>query len=134
MKLRRARAVRRGRVEIVPMIDVMLFLLVTFILASLSLQSLNSLPVNLPQGRAANMERATPVTLTVTGDSRLFVDKTPATLKTLAPMLKGLLRGREPSIIVAADRAAPEGTVVEAMLQARQAGVRHFLIAVQHDG
>ena len=39
---RRARGYRRGRIEIIPIIDVMFFLLVTFMLASLAMQSLNS--------------------------------------------------------------------------------------------
>src|SRR5208337_1091474 len=43
MKLRKGRGYRRGRIEIIPMIDVMFFLLVTFMLASLSMQSLNSI-------------------------------------------------------------------------------------------
>ena len=54
MKIRHAREFRHGRIEIIPMIDVMFFLLVTFMLASLSMQSLNSVKVNLPQGSAEN--------------------------------------------------------------------------------
>ena len=53
MKFRRLRQRRRGRIEIIPMIDVMFFLLATFMLASLSLQNLHSLTVNLPRGQAA---------------------------------------------------------------------------------
>jgi len=52
MKIQRARHFRHGRIEIIPMIDVMFFLLVTFMLASLSMQSLNSITVNLPKGDA----------------------------------------------------------------------------------
>ena len=52
MKLRKSRARRKGRIEIIPMIDVMFFLLATFMLASLSLQNLHSLTVNLPRGQA----------------------------------------------------------------------------------
>ena len=44
------------------MIDVMFFLLVTFMLASLSMQSLNSITVNLPQGDAPNLQHKEPVT------------------------------------------------------------------------
>jgi biopolymer transport protein ExbD len=49
VKLRTLRTRRRGRIEIIPMIDVMFFLLATFMLASLSLQNLHSLTVNLPR-------------------------------------------------------------------------------------
>ena len=49
MKFRPSRQRRRGRIEIIPMIDVMFFLLATFMLASLSLQNLHALTVNLPR-------------------------------------------------------------------------------------
>jgi biopolymer transport protein ExbD len=132
MKLRRSRSYRRGRIEIIPMIDVMFFLLVTFMLASLSMQSLNSITVNLPRGNAENLQHKEPVTLTITKDSKIYVDKTLTDLKSLAFVLKPLL-GRDPGVVVAADNDAPEGTVVEAMLQARRAGVEHFLIAVKRE-
>ena len=80
MKRRKSREPRRGRIEIIPMIDVMFFLLVTFMLASLSMQSLNSIAVNLPKGNAESMEHREPITLTVTHDSKIFIDKTPTTL------------------------------------------------------
>ncbi len=134
MKLRRGRGYRRGRIEIIPMIDVMFFLLVTFMLASLSMQSLNSLTVNLPQGDAPNLQHKEPVALTITKDSRIFLDHTPTTLATMAFTLKAMLQGAsDRGVVVNADRAAPEGLVVEAMLQARRAGVEHFLIAVRRE-
>lgn len=133
MKLRRARSYRRGRIEIIPMIDVMFFLLVTFMLASLSMQTLNSLTVNLPQGDAPSLAHKEPVTLTVTKDSKIFLDKTPTTLDALAATLKQMLPASDQGVVVNADSAAPEGIVVEAMLQARRAGVGHFLIAVKRE-
>lgn len=133
MKLRRSRQSRRGRIEIIPMIDVMFFLLATFMLASLSLQNLHSLPVNLPQGKAAPLQERTPVTLTITRESAILVDSTAVTLDTLAGTLKPLLEGRDDHVIVAADSAAPEGVVVQAMLRARSAGAEHFLIAVKYN-
>jgi len=133
MRLRRSRQSRRGRIEIIPMIDVMFFLLATFMLASLSLQNLHSLPVNLPQGKAAPMQARTPVTLTITKGSSILIDSTPVTLDNLAVTLKPLLKGPDDHVIVAADSAAPEGVVVQAMLRARSAGAEHFLIAVKYN-
>lgn len=132
MKLRRSRQAKKGRIEIIPMIDVMFFLLATFMLASLSMQNLHSLPVNLPQGHAAPMQAKTPITLTITQDSRIFLDKKSVTLQTLAATLKPLLQGPDSSVIIAADSAAPNGVTVQAMLRARDAGAQHFLIAVKH--
>lgn len=134
MKLRRTRQAKKGRIEIIPMIDVMFFLLATFMLASLSMQNLHSLPINLPQGHAAPMpmQAKDTVTLTVTQEGKILLDKTPVTIETLAQTLKPMLHGSEPSIIVAADNAATNGVTIQAMLKAREAGAQHFLIAVKH--
>ena len=132
MRLRKSRHSRRGRIEIIPMIDVMFFLLATFILASLALQNLHSLPIDLPQGKATPMQARTPVTLTVTRESAILLNSTPVTLDALAGTLQPMLKDSDGHIIVAADSAAPEGVVVRAMLQARHAGAEHFLIAVKY--
>ncbi|HJT50916.1 MAG TPA: biopolymer transporter ExbD [Nitrosospira sp.] len=131
MKLRKPRDYRRGRIEIIPMIDVMFFLLATFMLSSLSMQNLDSLQVNLPQGQAEKLSTKQPVTLTLTSDSKIFINRTPVTLETLADTLKPLLQESEQKLIVSADNDAPQGIVVQAMLRARSAGAQHFLIAVK---
>ncbi|SES63516.1 outer membrane transport energization protein ExbD [Nitrosospira multiformis] len=133
MKRRKPREYRRGRIEIIPMIDVMFFLLATFMLSSLSMQNLDSLQVNLPQGEAEKLTAKTPVTLTLTSDSKIFVNRTPVTLETLGDTLKPLLRDSEQKVVVSADSDAPQGIVVQAMLRARSAGAQHFLIAVKHE-
>ena len=101
-------------------------------LASLSMQNLHSLPVDLPQGHASPIQAKTPVTLTITRDSRIFLDKTEVTLNGLAATLKTMLPDSNASVIVAADSSAPNGITVQAMLKAREAGAQHFLIAVKH--
>ena len=133
MKLRKARVFHKGRIEIIPMIDVMFFLLATFMLASLSMQNLDSLQVNLPQGQAEKLKTKAPVTLTLTSDSKIFVNRIPVTLDTLAETLKPLLEDSDQKLVVSADSEAPQGIVVQAMLKARSAGAQHFLIAVKHE-
>ena len=132
MKLRKPRVFRKGRIEIIPMIDVMFFLLATFMLSSLSLQNLDSLQVNLPQGEAEKLQTKAPVTLTLTSDSQIFINRIPVTLDTLAATLKPLLQDSDQKLIVSADNDAPQGIVVQAMLRARSAGAQHFMIAVKH--
>jgi biopolymer transport protein ExbD len=133
MKLRKSRTRRRGRIEIIPMIDVMFFLLATFMLASLSLQNLHSLPIDLPRGRAASLQLRSPVTLTVTREGGIFLNETAVTIETLAEMLQPMLDGSEARVVVAADGAAPNGTVVQAMLRARAAGAEHFVLAIKRE-
>lgn len=133
MKLRRAKPYRRGRIEIIPMIDVMFFLLATFMIASLSMQNLNSLDVNLPQGQAPAVPLRDAPTLSVTREGKLFINRSPVALDALAASLKPLLEHSGASVIVAADDAASQGAVVKAMLKAREAGAEHLLIAVKRD-
>ena len=100
MKLRPSRNRRRGRIEIIPMIDVMFFLLATFMLASLTMQNLHSLRVDLPQGKAAPLTAAQSVTLTVTASGDLVLNAVPVTLDMLAAALKPLL-GPDHRVVVA---------------------------------
>jgi biopolymer transport protein ExbD len=130
VKFRPSRQRRRGRIEIIPMIDVMFFLLATFMLASLSLQNLHSLTVNLPRGQAPPRQATRSITLTVTREGELLLDRTVVTLDTIAAELRPRLAATGASVVVAVDSAAPSGVVVQAMLKAREAGVEHFLFAV----
>lgn len=129
MKLRASRTRRRGRIEIIPMIDVMFFLLATFMLASLAMENLHALRVDLPRGETHRLEIGRTPTLTVTRDGHLLVNQTETTLDDLPDRLRPL--AAEGSVIVNADADAPHGTVVEAMLRARAAGVEKFLFALR---
>jgi len=133
MKLRKARSHRRGRIEIIPMIDVMFFLLATFMLASLSLQNLHSLPIDLPRGQTTPLQAKTPVTLTVTRAGDIFLNETAVTLEMLATTLQAMLPSADANVVVAADSAAPNGVVVQAMLRAREAGATHFVFAIKRE-
>ncbi len=113
------------------MIDVMFFLLATFMLASLALQNLHSLTVNMPRGQAPIVTAAESVTMTVTRDGQILINQAGVTLDTLISSLRPLLRSKDTSVIVAVDSAAPSGTVVQALLKARDAGAEHFLFAIQ---
>lgn len=112
------------------MIDVMFFLLATFMLASLAMQNLHSLPVTLPQGQAQSFQEAHPLTLTVTREGRLFLGEDAITLEGLGNAVAPRL-GVDKTVIVNADTDAPNGVVVEAMLAARGAGAEKFLFAVR---
>ena len=129
-----------AEINVTPFVDVMLVLLIVFMVTA-PLMTL-SIRVDLPDtrgGTALNSNKA-PLNVTVkkTGGGcssqvDLFLDKTPTTLAAMAFVLKGMVQPGDPGVVVNADSAAPEGTVVEAMLQARRAGVEHFLIAVKRE-
>ena len=132
MKLRRARTSRRGRIEIIPMIDVMFFLLATFMLTTLSMQRLDAVHIDLPRGQAQAMQVEQPLTLSVNRANQIFVNQRPVRLDEVRAVVTNLLR-KDGNIVVAADDGASHGVVVEAILEARKAGAEHFLVAVHRD-
>jgi len=128
----RQRPTKRVRIEIIPMIDVIFFLLVFFMVTSLSMTRINSVKVLLPKmsGKAENMKQN--VILTVKKDGTLLVNKTPVTLDTLGAQLTYQMQANpQEVVIVNADRAAGYGLVVQAMDEAKKVGVRKFALVAE---
>ena len=132
MKFRRSRASKRGRIEIIPMIDVMFFLLATFMLASLAMQRLDAVKVDLPSGQAQQMSEDQPLTMTVDRTNAIFLDRQPVRLDQVEAGVRRLLKP-DRNVVIAADDAAAQGAVVQAMLAARRAGAEHFLMAIHRE-
>lgn len=129
MKLKSRRELRPARIEIIPMIDTMFFLLVFFMLSSLSLARLNGLPVDLPKAETAPAQDSTPPTLTIDRNSRLFFNRAPLQIGSLQDTLKQRVRGDE--LLINADARVSHGLVVRCMDAARAAGITRFSIATQ---
>jgi biopolymer transport protein ExbD len=66
---------KKPRIEIIPMIDTMFFLLVFFMVATLSMTDQRGLPVNLPHAASAIDEIKQVFTLTLTKEDKLYFDK-----------------------------------------------------------
>jgi len=132
MKLNRSRKSKRGRIEIIPMIDVMFFLLATFMLASLSMQKVNSLPVNLPQGKAEVVDVSKKITLTIDQNNLLYLNNSAVAIDQIAAQISPLIQsGLDNTIVINADKLSSHGVVTEAMIKAKAAGAKHFSIVVK---
>lgn len=131
MKLTRSRKSKKGRIEIIPMIDVMFFLLATFILASLSMQNLSGLAVNLSQGKADKIALEKEITLTITKNNEVFFGKEKIAPEALKTRLEEILKGSKKTVIIASDKNAFQGIVMQTMLAARAAGAEHFSMVVR---
>lgn len=132
MKLKRARKSKRGRIEIIPMIDIMFFLLATFMLASLTMHHLDQLPVNLSQGRAQMLDNSDKITIAIDAQNKIFLNEVPIALENIASKLAPMLQGENKTVIIASDKNSLQGTTTQAMLQAKQAGAQHFSIIVKN--
>ena len=124
---------KKPRIEIIPMIDTMFFLLVFFMVASLSMTVQRGLPVSLPHAASARDEIKQVVTLTLTKEGKLFYDK-----EELASPAEAALRlasqtkaDAQVSVVINADRAVEHGHVIDLMDAVRQAGVTRIAVAVR---
>lgn len=134
MKLPR-RPPSKARIEIIPMIDTVFFLLVFFMMSSLSMAVYRGMPVNLPTASSGQRALQENASLTVTKEGQFYLNKQPVSLETLSDSLKSLLaHNPDLVIIINADEGVPHGRVVEAMDAARQAGVSRLAIAVKPSG
>ena len=124
---------KKARIEIIPMIDTMFFLLVFFMVATLSMTMQRGIPVNLPHAATAHEELRQVVTLTLTKDGKLLFDKEPIPSVDVAAarLAHWKATGTDVAIVINADRAVEHGTVVELMDAVRQAGVTRIAIAVR---
>src|ERR1700710_519240 len=87
MEFKRRRELKRTRIEIIPMIDTMFFLLVFFMLSSLALAKLNGLPVNLPRASTAPKQAPAKLTLTIDKDQLVYVNKEPVAIEDVGTKL-----------------------------------------------
>jgi biopolymer transport protein ExbD len=124
---------KKARIEIIPMIDTMFFLLVFFMVATLSMTLQRGLPVNLPHAATAQDELRQVVTLTLTKEGRLLFDKEPisAAGEVTGRLSRWRSAGTDVSVVINADRYVEHGLVVELMDAVRQAGVTRIAVAVK---
>ena len=110
-------------INIVPLVDVMLVLLIIFMVTAPMLTQ--GVDVNLPQANAKAMrsdeER---LVLTVDMNSRIFVGKQPVEFNRLSDALRAIVARRaDRQVYFRADRAVPYGFVVKVIAEVRNAGV-----------
>lgn len=121
----------KARIEVIPMIDIVFFLLVFFMISTLSMTINRSLPVNLPKAASSQQELRETANLTVTKDGAMFLNKEPVTLQDMAPKMKAeLAKAPELLVIITADDQTSHGAIVDAIDEMRLAGVSHLAIAV----
>jgi biopolymer transport protein ExbD len=134
VQFKRQRELKRTKIEIIPMIDTMFFLLVFFMLSSLALARLNGFPVNLPRASTAPKQAAAELTITIDKSRQVFVNKVPVTSADLGTVLVQKAGGpnvdlANATVIMNCDTFVPHGLFVKCIDEARGVGITHFAIA-----
>lgn len=127
-------AKRKARIEIIPLIDIVFFLLATFVMVSLSMVKNQGISVNLPKATTASAQDASAfATVSLSADGDLYLNKEKVSLETMKNKLEAQKSsGSELRVMVQADTDADFGAAVSVMDEIRRLGITK--IAIQTKG
>ena len=133
---------RRGRrravmaeINVTPMVDVMLVLLIIFMVSAPLLTV--GVPLDLPQTQAKSLDQdKNPLTLSVNLKGQVFLNDTEIALNDLVAKLKAITDARggmDERIFVRGDKKVDYGTVMKVMGRLSQAGFRRVALVTEVD-
>lgn len=123
---------KKARIEIIPMIDTMFFLLVFFMIATLSMSIMRGMQVNLPKAEAVKKDIREDISVTISKDGKVYFNKNEIGV----PELRGILvsevsKNPDTLVIINADEEVLHGRVVEVMDEIKLSGVTKLAIATK---
>ena len=125
-----------ARIEIIPLIDIMFFLLASFMLVSLSMVNLKSVKVNLPTAVTATTDvKRDFMDVSVTRDGGIFLNKKPyATHELVAALAAAKKANPGVRVFLTGDRDARHGDVIHALDAVRAAGIDKVAFEISNGG
>jgi len=130
---RRGRKAVMAEINVTPMVDVMLVLLIIFMVSAPLLTV--GVPLDLPQTQAKSLEQdKTPLQLSVDIKGKIFINDTEVSMAELIPKLKAITEARggmEERIYMRADKKADYGTVAKVMGQLSGAGFKRLALVTE---
>jgi biopolymer transport protein ExbD len=122
---------KKARIEIIPLIDVIFFLLATFVLFTLSLNKIQSLPVDLPQASAAPRSDVPDetVVLQISDTGTAYWNKELISITEITPRLANYkATNPNPRVLITGDDKARYGATIRALDEVRKAGITQVSI------
>jgi biopolymer transport protein ExbD len=115
---------KKARIEIIPLIDIMFFLLASFMMVSLSQVHMKGMKVNLPTGRSGQTQsKRDYISVSVDAGGRLFFDKTEMNADQLLKKLQEIHQENpEAQVFVRGDRDTVHGNIIHVLDSLRSAG------------
>lgn len=130
-----ARMKKKPVFMIIPMIDIIFFLLVFFMMNSLQTIAQKALSVQLPQAQSASAPVQMPIILTVDAEGHITLDNKPVIIDEASRMMKKhMSENANAAVILQADKQTAHGQVVAVMDMLKSAGVKRLAIAAQQKG
>lgn len=118
------RSKRKPRIEMIPLIDLMFLILVSFVYGVFFMSVHRGVPVALPLSSTAKIEKQLTLTLSIQAGGTVFLDKEPITLESLAETLKlKAMENKETGVLLFADRDLPYQKLYTVLDLIRMAGL-----------
>ena len=118
------RTKRKPRIEMIPLIDLMFLILVSFVYGVFFMSVHRGVPVALPLSSTAKIEKQLTLTLSIQAGGTVFLDKEPMTLESLAETLKlKATENKETGVLLFADRDLPYQKLYTVLDLIRAAGL-----------
>jgi biopolymer transport protein ExbD len=123
-----------SEINITPLVDVMLVLLVAFIITAPALS--NAVKINLPKTAAtAPLTDVKPITISVDGDSKIYINKEEISIEALEFDLKGrVIANPDLPINFQADEGVPYRQVAKAIATIQRSGATKLSVLTQPSG
>lgn len=132
MRLRDRRSFTKPEVMIIPMIDIMFFLLVFFMISTLYMVDLKTVPVSLPQAQHAEAQTKVTYVVTMKSDGTLYLEDKAIEKNALIQQAKAeQQRNPQFSIVLRADQGLDYGKVMAFLDDMRANGITHFGLATE---
>ena len=130
MRLRDRRIIKPPELMIIPMIDIMFFLLVFFMLGTMYMIELKTIPIKLPTATNTTLEVKSTFSVTMKEDGSLWLEDKKIDLSNLVMQAK-IEKNNNPNfaIIIRADKNIDYGKVVKLLDQIKGAGITRFGLA-----
>ena len=126
--------IKKPRIEMLPLIDIVFLLLIFFIYAMLSMAVHRGLPVTLPTSSTAKVDQRLVLSVTVKADGSIYVDKERVTLDSMTDVLKRRSReGEPPGVLLFADRGISYQDIFRVLDGIRMAGIRRISLQSEAD-
>lgn len=138
MDFRRGRRHEDLEINLVPLIDVLLVIII-FLVVSATFSRINELQINLPTADASQQqEKPLVINVGIDANGRTLVNNVEVPERTVEKITLALRKaagnGKEPTIIISADAQTTHQSVINVMEAARQAGLTHVTFATQSSG
>ncbi len=124
---------KKARLEIIPLIDIMFFLLASFMLVSLSMTRQHTVSVNLPAAASSQTNlKPDNISLAVNAGGQVFFEKNAISPDALETLLKERLAvNKELPVYISGDAATPHGAMVAVLDYVRRCGVNKVAFNVK---